>query len=141
MTVKVAFADDYEISRNVFSSLLGKIPGIQVTLVCSGGEELIRKLAETTIDVAVIDLIMPGMDGIETIRQCHELFPHIKCICISSYDNEKMWMQMVEAGAMAYLSKEARLPEFEKAIHTVLEGHTCYPPELQKLIQKNEEQD
>jgi DNA-binding NarL/FixJ family response regulator len=136
MGVRVAFIDDYEISRYVFSLLLSKIPGVSVVMVCNSGEEFLLKLPRTEVDIAVVDMVMPGMNGIETLAAAKQLSPGLKGICISSFDRDDMMLQLVDAGACAYLSKEANPSEFEKAIQRLLQDETYYPERLQQLIRR-----
>ena len=73
MSAKVAFIDDYEISRKVFSGLFTHIPEVDMVLVCHCGEEFLKVMNNYEINIAVVDLIMPGMSGVETIAAIKQL--------------------------------------------------------------------
>lgn len=136
MSAKVAFIDDYEISRKVFSGLFAHIPEVELVLACHSGEEFLKAMPNCEIHIAVVDLIMPGMNGVETIAAIKQLNPSILCIGISSHDKDELMLQTVDAGAVAYLSKEANLAEFRKVFIKVIRGETCYPPRLRELLEK-----
>jgi DNA-binding NarL/FixJ family response regulator len=138
MSIRLAFVDDYDISQKVFAGLFAQIPDVEVVAVCGSGEHLLSQLEELEIDVAVVDLIMPVMNGVETIAAIKKIHPAIHCIGISSYDHEEILLQMVESGARGYLSKEVNMHEYQKAITEVMKGNTHFPETLQALLRNRE---
>lgn len=137
MSIRLAFIDDYDVSQKVFAGLFAQLPEVEVVAVCGSGEQFLTLLPELDVDVAVVDLVMPHLDGPATIAAIKALKPDIKCIGISSNEQGDLLLQMVKAGATGYLSKEVNMAAYEKTITTVMRGGTSFPETLQALLRNN----
>lgn len=122
--IKVLLVDDHEMVRIGLAAVLGTEEGIEVVGEAGSGEEGIRLASEYRPDVVLMDLVMDGMDGIETTRQLLKLYPECKVIVLTSYlDDEKMY-PVIEAGAFSYLLKTSRANEIADAIRAAARGQS-----------------
>lgn len=122
--IKVLLVDDHEMVRIGLAAVLGTEDGIEVVGEAGSGEEGIRLAQEYNPDVVLMDLVMEGMDGIETTRQLLKLYPDCKVIVLTSYlDDEKMY-PVIEAGAFSYLLKTSRANEVADAIRAAARGQS-----------------
>ncbi|HEY4431114.1 MAG TPA: response regulator transcription factor [Paenibacillus sp.] len=122
--IKVLLVDDHEMVRIGLAAVLGTEDGIEVVGEAGSGEEGIRLAQEYNPDVVLMDLVMDGMDGIETTKQLMKQYPEIKVIVLTSYlDDEKMY-PVIEAGAFSYLLKTSRASEVADAIRAAARGQS-----------------
>ncbi|MFE6795661.1 response regulator [Paenibacillus chitinolyticus] len=122
--VKVLLVDDHEMVRIGLAAVLGTEVGIEVVGEASNGEDGIRLAQEYKPDVVLMDLVMEGMDGIETTRKLLQLYPDCKVIVLTSFlDDEKMY-PVLEAGAFSYLLKTSRATEIAQAIRAAAKGQS-----------------
>ncbi|MDH6373654.1 NarL family two-component system response regulator LiaR [Paenibacillus sp. PastF-3] len=122
--IKVLLVDDHEMVRIGLAAVLGTEDGIEVVGEAGSGEEGIRLAQEYNPDVVLMDLVMDGMDGIETTKQLMKQYPEIKVIVLTSYlDDEKMY-PVIEAGAFSYLLKTSRATEVADAIRAAARGQS-----------------
>ncbi|MVP01816.1 response regulator [Paenibacillus sp. N10] len=122
--IKVLLVDDHEMVRIGLAAVLGTEDGIEVVGEASNGEEGIRLAQEYKPDVVLMDLVMEGMDGIETTRKLLQLYPDCKVIVLTSFlDDEKMY-PVLEAGAFSYLLKTSRATEIAQAIRAAGKGQS-----------------
>jgi two-component system, NarL family, response regulator LiaR len=120
--IKVLLVDDHEMVRIGLAAVLGTEDGIEVVGEASNGQEGIRLAMEYRPDVVLMDLVMEGMDGIETTRRLLQQHPDCKVIVLTSFlDDEKMY-PVIEAGAFSYLLKTSRASEIAHAIRSAAKG-------------------
>ncbi|MCZ8513648.1 response regulator transcription factor [Paenibacillus filicis] len=124
MTIKVLLVDDHEMVRIGLAAVLSTEDDIEVVGEASGGQEGIRLAQEYKPDVVLMDLVMEGMDGIETTRKLLQLHPDCKVIVLTSFiDDEKIY-PVIEAGAFSYLLKTSRAGEIAQAIRSAVKGQS-----------------
>ncbi|MBD7969605.1 MULTISPECIES: response regulator transcription factor [Paenibacillus] len=122
--IKVLLVDDHEMVRIGLAAVLDTEEGIEVIGEAGSGEEGLRLAKEYKPDVVLMDLVMDGMDGIETTRELLKLQPDCKVIVLTSYlDDEKMY-PVIEAGAFSYLLKTSRATEIADAIRAADRGQS-----------------
>ncbi len=122
--IKVLLVDDHEMVRIGLAAVLDTEEGIEVIGEAGSGEEGLRLAKEYNPDVVLMDLVMDGMDGIETTRELLKLQPDCKVIVLTSYlDDEKMY-PVIEAGAFSYLLKTSRATEIADAIRAADRGQS-----------------
>jgi two-component system, NarL family, response regulator LiaR len=122
--IKVLLVDDHEMVRIGLAAVLGTEDQIEVVGEASNGLEGIHLAQEYKPDVVLMDLVMDGMDGIETTRKLLQLHPDCKVIVLTSYlDDEKMY-PVIEAGAFSYLLKTSRASEIAQAIRAAARGQS-----------------
>jgi DNA-binding NarL/FixJ family response regulator len=135
--ISIIIADDHQLFRNGLKILLNTIPEFEVTGEASNGEEFMKMLKGTTPDVALMDINMPEMDGIEATRRAIKLYPPINIIALSMYGEEEYYYKMVDAGAKGFLLKDSDISEVREAILTVVKGGSYFSQELlYHVIQK-----
>ena len=122
MEIKVAIADDHKIFRKGVIFSLSEYPRLEFAGEVDNGEELLHLIPDTPIDIVLMDLKMPVMDGIEATRYIHEHYPRIRVLVLSMYDDEKFVVHLMESGAAGYLLKNAEQSEIKLAIESAYEN-------------------
>ena len=133
MSIRILLADDHTIVLQGLSRFLQEQDGMEVVGHAKDGYvtvELARKLAP---DVVIMDVSMPGLNGIEATRQIHDEHPDIKIIGLSMYAARRYVQEMHKAGARGYLLKDCDFDELIGAIHTVANGGIHFGPEFQDV--------
>src|SRR5688572_21141083 len=119
--IKVAIADDYKIFRKGVILSLRTYTNLKFMLEAENGDELIKSIPGNEPDVILMDLRMPGKDGIETTKIISKQYPQIKIVILTMYDDEKFVYHLMENGAHGYLLKNAEPQEIRRAIMDVHE--------------------
>lgn len=117
--IKLALADDQVLFRRGMAMLLRDMPDVQVVFECSNGEELITGLKNNAVDVVLLDLEMPVLNGMDAMKRIREEFPQVKVIVLSMHSEEKFIVHLMELGANGYVLKTAEPDEIENAIRAV----------------------
>lgn len=120
--IRVLVADDHAIVREGLCSLLSKEADLEVVAMAANGKEAIELAKELYPDVAIIDIVMPELDGIETAKQIKATCPAVAIIMLSAYDYEAYTLGALEAGAVGYLLKETSPRELVNAIRMIHAG-------------------
>jgi DNA-binding NarL/FixJ family response regulator len=135
--IRIIISDDHQLFRNGLKILLNSFPEFEVTGEASNGEDFLRLLKSTEADIALMDINMPEMDGIEATRKGLKINPSINIIALSMYGEEEYYYKMVDAGAKGFLLKDSDISEVKEAIHTVMKGGSYFSQELlYHVIQK-----
>lgn len=142
--IRVAIADDHAILREGVKLLLEADPDIEVIGQASNGLEAVRVAAEQKPDVMLMDIQMPGVDGIEATERVRRQAPTTKVLVLSQIDNEEYLVRVLQAGAMGYVLKQNASEELVAAVHTVQKGHVYMTPSMasrfvQMYFRKEEE--
>lgn len=119
--IKVAIADDHKIFRKGVILSLRLYSNIKFVLEANDGNELLENIAEASPDVVLMDLRMPGKDGIEATKIISKQYPHIKVLVLTMYEDERFVYHMMENGANGYLLKNSEPSEIRRAIMEVQE--------------------
>jgi DNA-binding NarL/FixJ family response regulator len=135
--IRIIIIDDHQLFRNGLKILLNAFPEFEVTGEASNGEEFLRILKNTKADIALMDINMPEMDGIEATRKGLKICPEINIIALSMYGEEEYYYKMVDAGVKGFLLKDSDISEVKDAILTVRKGGNYFSQELlYHVIQK-----
>jgi DNA-binding NarL/FixJ family response regulator len=126
--IKVLVADDHPVVREGLTAMLSREADIEVVGEAQDGREAIAKARALRPDIVLMDLRMPGIDGIEAMRQIKTENPVVKFIILTTYDNDEYIFKGIEAGARAYLLKDAPRGELFKAIRAVTRGESLLEP-------------
>jgi DNA-binding NarL/FixJ family response regulator len=119
--IKVAIADDHKIFRKGVVLSLRPYTNIKFVLEAENGDELLAGIPEAQPDVVLMDLRMPGKDGIETTKAVSKQYPNIYVVILSMYEDERFVYHLMENGANGYLLKNAEPMEIRRAIMEVYE--------------------
>ncbi len=126
--IKILIADDHPVVREGLNAMLSREVDFQVVGEAKDGAEAVNKVAELRPDVVLMDLRMPEMDGVEAMRQIRTNDPKVKFIILTTYSDDDYIFSGIEAGARAYLLKDAPREELFKAIRSVHRGESLIQP-------------
>ncbi len=133
--IKVLLVDDHAIMRDGIRALLSLHDDIEIVGEASEGKEAIEKTQELAPDVIVMDIAMPGMDGLEATRRIRKQDPRAKVLVLTQYDNKEYILSAIKAGAAGYVPKRALGSELVSAIRAVHQGDSfLYPSAATALI-------
>jgi DNA-binding NarL/FixJ family response regulator len=128
--IRILITDDHAVVREGLSAMLSREKDFQVVGEAVNGREAIEKARELKPDMVLMDLRMPEIDGIEAMRQIKAEIPAMKFIILTTYDNDEYIFKGIEAGARAYLLKDAPREELFKAIRAVNRGESLIEPAI-----------
>lgn len=114
--ISVYIVDDHSLFREGLKMLLSNLDYIGNIFEAENGQQFIDGLAKNQVDIAMLDIEMPVMNGIEAAHKAKEIVPGIKIIALSMYSDENYYLSMIEAGACGFLLKNSNFQEVEKAI-------------------------
>ncbi|GIP38400.1 DNA-binding response regulator [Paenibacillus sp. J31TS4] len=130
MTIRLLLVDDHAVVRRGLQLFLATQPDLTVAGEAAGGAEAIEKAAALRPDVVLMDLQMPGMDGIEATRLLKERLPEAKVIVLTSFSDQEHALPAIRAGARGYLLKDVEPEELVRAIRRVNQGQVELHPEV-----------
>jgi DNA-binding NarL/FixJ family response regulator len=125
-TITVLLADDHPVVRSGLAALLATLPGITVVAEADNGDEAVRGVARHRPDVVVMDLRMPGLDGVAATRLITSDYPATSVLVLTMFHEDALVSQALRAGARGYLLKVARQDEIERAIRAVAAGDVIF---------------
>lgn len=128
--LKIGVIDDHKLIRNSLCMLINTFENINVVLEADNGKNLLEKLLKIPVDVILLDIQMPVMDGFETSQKVSKLYPHIKILILSQLVNKETIYRALDSGAHGYLSKSSHHGELEVAIRKVYTKGHYFDPEL-----------
>ena len=128
--IKILIADDHPVVRAGLSAMLSRERDIEVVGEAENGNQAIEKANKLHPDIILMDLRMPEVDGIEAMRQIKTKNPQVKFIILTTFDNDEYIFKGIEAGARAYLLKDAPRERLFKAIRAVSKGESLIEPAI-----------
>ncbi|MFN5983408.1 MAG: response regulator [Fluviicola sp.] len=129
--IKVGIVDDNTFLLNTIQEKLSFFPEFSIKIRAVNGEDLLAKLSVShNLDLILMDIEMPKMDGIEATRQIKNLYPQIKIIMLTVFDDDENIFNSIRAGADGYLLKEIRPDDLHKAILETMEGGASMTPSI-----------
>jgi len=132
--IRVLCVDDHPLIRKGIASILANEADMALVAEADDGEEAIRRFRDCHPDVTLMDLRMPGLDGIAATQRIREEFPSARIIALTSYDGDQDIYRALEAGIRGYLLKEAVHATVLHAIRTVHAGKRLMPPEVAERL-------
>lgn len=128
--ITVLLADDHALVRRGVRAFLATQPDVQVVAEAATGAETVAQAAEHRVDVALVDLQMPGTDGVDAIRQLTRLSPATRVVVLTSYETDADVLPALRAGALSYLLKDASPEELADAVRAAAAGEAVLHPRV-----------
>lgn len=132
--IRVLCADDHPLVRKGIAAILANEPDVELVAEASDGDEAVALFRQHQPDVTLMDLKMPGLDGIAAIRRIRSEFPDARIIALTSFDGDQDIYRALEAGVRGYLLKESVHTEIVHAIRRVHAGKTLMSPEAARRL-------
>ena len=135
--VKVLGVDDHARMRDGIRALIGIYDDIEIVGEASEGREAVEKVQELMPDVVVMDIAMPGLDGLEATRRIRKRNPTVKVLVLTQHDNKEYILSTIKAGAAGYVPKRALGSELVSAIRAVYRGDSYLYPSAATTVIKD----
>jgi len=132
--IKIVIADDHVLVREGTRELLDREPDLEVVGEAGDGEEAVRLVTKLKPDVAIVDIAMPKLNGIEATKQIKALRPGTAVLILTAYDNDQYIFALLEAGAAGYLLKNVRGQEVIEAVRAVHAGESVLHPVVARKV-------
>jgi DNA-binding NarL/FixJ family response regulator len=139
--IRVLLAEDHAVVRTGLLQLLGHLDEVEVVGAASGGEEAVALAGEHQPDVVLMDLEMPGMDGIEATRRIRTACPSVNVVVLTAFSDRARILDAIDAGAVGYLLKDAEPEDLVRGLHAAARGESPLAPKAaQALVAARAEQ-
>ena len=132
--IRVLLADDHPVYRDGLAALLSSVDGLEVVGTAANGEDAVALAGELQPDVVVMDVQMPGLDGIEATRRLTAASPHIGVVMLTMAEEDATLFSAMQAGARGYLLKGANQAEITRAVVAVARGEAIFGPAIARRI-------
>nr|WP_274635771.1 response regulator transcription factor [Microbacterium bovistercoris] len=134
--IRVAIADDHQLVRAGFRALLDSEPDIEVRVEASGGEELLRRVRETPVDVALLDIRMPDGDGLWTTEQiaADPALAELRVVIVTTFELDEYVARAIRAGASGFLVKDTEPVDLIRAVRVVAAGDALLSPGVTRRL-------
>jgi DNA-binding NarL/FixJ family response regulator len=124
--MKIIIADDHPVLADGLRRMLEEMEGVMVLEPVSNGRQLLARLREQAVDLVLLDLHMPQLDGLETLRVLQKELPTLKVLVFTNYNQPKLWREARSLGARGYLLKSCTAQTLKEAVLTVSDGGTWF---------------
>ena len=135
--MKILVADDHTLVRAGLTSLIARLPEMEVVGEAADGRQALRMVRDLLPDIVLMDISMPGLNGLEAAERIHGIHPKTKIIILSMHANEEYVAQALKAGASGYLLKDAATAELEMALKSVSMGQFYLSPAISRQVVDN----
>jgi two-component system, NarL family, response regulator LiaR len=135
--ISILLVDDHEVVRRGLHNYLDTVPGLHVVGEASCGEEALNLVMDLVPDIVLLDLIMPGMDGVETTRQIKKISPRTQVVVLTSFHDDAHIFPTLKAGAVAYVLKDMRMERLAEVIHKAQQGEVTLHPRVAARVLQN----
>jgi DNA-binding NarL/FixJ family response regulator len=132
--VRVLLVDDHSVVREGLRALLERQNDIEIVGEAASGEDALAQCARLRPNVVMLDMRMPGMNGLETIAALRARAPDVQVLVFTSFAEESQVRDAVDAGALGYLLKDALRDDLVRAVHAVAAGHAWLHPQAQRQM-------
>ncbi len=132
--IRLMLVDDHEVVRTGLKTFLDRQEGIQVVAEAGSGSEALEMAASDCLDVVVMDITMPEMDGLEATRRLKELCPQTQVLALTIHEDKQYLFEMMAAGASGYLTKQSAAEDLVIAVHAVADGSIYLQPALARWL-------
>ena len=135
--MKILVADDHTLVRAGLTSLIARLPEMEVVGEAADGRHALRMVRDLQPDMVLMDIAMPGLNGLEAAERIHGIHPQTKIIILSMHASEEYVAQALKAGASGYLLKDAATSELEMALKSVAAGQFYLSPAISRQVVDN----
>ncbi len=135
--ISILIVDDHEVVRNGIRAYLETLPKFNVVGEAASGKEAIKMAGELIPDVVLMDLVMPGMDGIETTREVKKISPRTQIVVLTSYHEDEQIFPALKAGAISYVLKDMKMDKLAEAIQSAIHGEVTLHPLVATRVLRN----
>lgn len=135
--INVIIADDHTIVREGLRRILDLEEDILIVAEAETGQEVLDLVKETDVHVVVLDIKMPGRNGLETLKELRRLRPEIGVVVLSMYSEDQYALRVLRAGAAGYVTKECAPDELVAAIRKAIKGEKFIGPKIAELLAKH----
>lgn len=135
--ISILVADDHSLVRAGIRALVERLPYAKVVAEAEDGREALRLVREHKPDLVLMDIAMPGLNGLEATSRISQAFPDVRVIVLSMYANEEYVREAISAGAAGFLPKRSAATELEQAIKAVGRRDTYFSPLVSRYIVKD----
>jgi DNA-binding NarL/FixJ family response regulator len=132
--IRILLADDHALVRAGIRALLQNLPEVEVVAEAGDGREALRLIEQYQPDLVLMDIAMPGLNGLEAAARLKKDFPGARLIILSMHTNEEYVWQALQSGARGYLLKDANLSELEIAVQAVMRGEMYLSPAVSRQV-------
>ncbi len=132
--IRVLVADDHTLVREGLVKILRETGDCEVVAEAADGREAVEKAEATQPTVAVIDISMPRLNGIEVVRRIRESLPATRCLALTVHDEEEYVVHVVKAGASGYLVKDSAAAELVEAVRALAAGQGYFGPQAANIL-------
>lgn len=137
-SIRIILADDHTLVRAGIRALLEKLPGVEVVGEAGDGREAMKLVKQLGPDVVLLDITMPGLNGLDVATRIVKEYPKVRVIILSMHNNEEYYWRALKAGAAGYLLKKAATAELETALQRVVHGEVYLSREIsERLLRKH----
>lgn len=134
MDIQVMVVDDHELIREIVSSILETQPGMRVVYKARNGYDALNFLKDNKVDIILLDILMPYMNGLEALKQIKQMKYKTKVIMLSASEDKTIILSALNSGADGYLSKDVTSSKITEAVAEVYKGNSyIYPPVSQMI--------
>jgi two-component system response regulator NreC len=137
MAIRILLADDHELLRAGLHALIDEQPDMKVIAETGDGRTAVQLAAKFKPDIVVMDVSMPGMNGIEATRQISSTLREVKVLALSMHTDRRFIVEMLNAGASGYLLKDCAFEEVTNAIHALADQKTYLSPKISDMVIKD----
>ena len=134
MTIRVLLADDHRVLLDALCAMLEKEPDVELVGTAADGRTALELVRHLEPDIAVLDIGMPGLNGIEATARLLARHPSLKVIALSGYSDKRFVLEMLKAGAAGYVTKAVAGTELVRAIRAVAKGQSYLCPEAASAV-------
>src|ERR1041384_5868145 len=135
--VSILIVDDHEVVRNGIRSYLETVTQFNVVGEAASGEEALKLVSEHIPDIVLLDLIMPGMDGVETTRRIKQISPRTQVVVLTSYHEDVHIFPALKAGAISYILKDMKMEKLVDALHRAAQKEVTLHPLVAARVLQN----
>lgn len=135
--IRILIADDHQVLLDGFVAILEKVEDIEIVATAANGIQVLDHLKETAVDVTLLDINMPILNGVETCKKISSNYPEVKVIALSMHKKQSFIKRMIQYGAVGYILKDDPASNIIDGIRSVMEGGKYFSPRIMDLVLTN----